>query len=89
MKKRHSRFGGLEMEHMGVRATLLDLVLDIPRDDHLDWPALVHMVHALDDMLSDPQRLAEWGQTAQRRVHDSFLILRQLHACSGLFMELV
>jgi predicted XRE-type DNA-binding protein len=43
MKKRHSRFGGPEMEHMRVRAKLLDLLLDIARDDQLDWPALVHI----------------------------------------------
>jgi hypothetical protein len=43
MKKRHSRFGGPEMEHMRVRAKLLDLLLDIARDDQLDWAALVHI----------------------------------------------
>src|SRR5688500_370198 len=42
MKKRHSRFGGPEMEHMRVRGTLLDLLLDTAREDRLDWPALVH-----------------------------------------------
>ena len=31
------------MEHMRIRAMLLDLLLDIARDDQLDWPALVHM----------------------------------------------
>jgi len=43
MKTRHSRFGGPEMEHMRVRAKLLDLLLDVAREDHLDWPALVHI----------------------------------------------
>ena len=43
MKKRHSRFGGSDMEHMRVRGKLLDLLLDIIRDDRLDWPALVHI----------------------------------------------
>src|SRR5687767_8351280 len=43
MKKRHSRFGGPEMEHMRVRGELLDLLLDIARDDQLDWPAVVHI----------------------------------------------
>ena len=31
------------MEHMRVRGTLLDLLLDIAREDQLDWPALVHI----------------------------------------------
>ena len=43
MKKRHSRFGGPGMEHMRVRGQLLDLLLDIARDDQLDWPAVVHI----------------------------------------------
>jgi predicted XRE-type DNA-binding protein len=43
MKTRHSRFGGPAMEHMRVRAKLLDLLLDTARDDQLDWPALVHI----------------------------------------------
>jgi predicted XRE-type DNA-binding protein len=43
MKKRHSRFGGSEMEHMRVRGELLDLLLDIAREDQLDWSALVHI----------------------------------------------
>ena len=43
MQQRHSRFGGPELEHMRVRGKLLDLLLDIARDDQLGWPALVHM----------------------------------------------
>ena len=43
MRKRHSRFGGSEMEHMRIRRTLLDLLLGVAREDQLDWPALVHM----------------------------------------------
>ena len=43
MKKRHSRFGGPGMEHMRVRAELLDLLLDIVREDRLDWPVVVHI----------------------------------------------
>lgn len=43
MKKRYSRFGGSEMEHMRVRGKLLDLLLNIAREDHLDWSALVHI----------------------------------------------
>jgi len=43
MQKRHSRFGGPEMEHMRVRAKLIDLLLTITREDQLDWPALVHI----------------------------------------------
>jgi predicted XRE-type DNA-binding protein len=31
------------MEHMRVRAKLLDLLLEIVRDDELAWPALVHI----------------------------------------------
>jgi predicted XRE-type DNA-binding protein len=31
------------MEHMRIRGKLLDLLLDIAREDHLDWPALVHI----------------------------------------------
>ena len=42
-RKRHSRFGGSEMEHMRIRGQLLDLLLNIVREDQLDWAALVHM----------------------------------------------
>ena len=31
------------MEHMRVRGELLDLLLDIAREDQLDWSALVHI----------------------------------------------
>jgi predicted XRE-type DNA-binding protein len=40
---RHSRFGGSEMEHMRIRSKLLELLLDVTREDQLDWPALVHI----------------------------------------------
>jgi trehalose synthase len=33
---------------------------------------------ALIDMLSDPDRADSWGQHAQRRVHDRFLVLHHL-----------
>jgi predicted XRE-type DNA-binding protein len=42
-RKRHSRFGGSEMEHMRIRRMLLDLLLDVAREDQLDWAAFVHM----------------------------------------------
>ena len=31
------------MEHMRVRGKLLDLLLNIAREDQLDWPALVYI----------------------------------------------
>jgi predicted XRE-type DNA-binding protein len=43
VKKRHSRFGGSEMEHMRIRARLLELLLDVAREDQLSWSALVHI----------------------------------------------
>ncbi len=38
------------------------------------------IAQALDDMLRDGTRLERWGQSAQRRVHDQFLVLGQLRA---------
>jgi trehalose synthase len=35
---------------------------------------------ALDEMLVNPARLEQWGQSAQRRVHDQFLVFGQLRA---------
>ena len=32
------------MEHMRVRGELLDLLLDIAREDQLNWSALVHIL---------------------------------------------
>jgi trehalose synthase len=36
------------------------------------------LADALIDMLSDPDRVDGWGQNAQRRVHDRFLVFHQL-----------
>jgi trehalose synthase len=44
---------------------------------------------ALDQMLADPDRLERWGQSAQRRVHDQFLVLTQLRAWGRLLLTLV
>jgi trehalose synthase len=44
---------------------------------------------AIDDMLTDAERLDRWGQSAQRRVHDQFLILGQLRAWGRLLMNLL
>jgi trehalose synthase len=44
---------------------------------------------ALDDMLADPDRLERWGQSAQRRVHDQFLVLTQLRAWGRLLTTLL
>jgi trehalose synthase len=40
---------------------------------------------ALEEMLVDPARLDAWGRSAQRRVYDSFLVLRQLREWGQLF----
>lgn len=50
-------------------------------------PAELHTV--LDDMLADPERLERWGQSAQRRVHDQFLVLTQLRAWGRLLATLL
>jgi trehalose synthase len=44
---------------------------------------------ALDEMLADPERLERWGQSAQRRAHDQFLVLTQLRAWGRLLSTLV
>jgi trehalose synthase len=44
---------------------------------------------ALDEMLADSERLERWGQSAQRRVHDQFLVLTQLRAWGRLLLTLV
>jgi trehalose synthase len=44
---------------------------------------------ALEDMLSDPERLERWGQSAQRRVHDEFLVLTQLRAWGRMLESLL
>jgi trehalose synthase len=44
---------------------------------------------ALDEMLADPERLERWGQSAQRRAHDQFLVLTQLRAWGRLLLTLV
>ena len=47
------------------------------------------MRRALDEMLADPDRLERWGQSAQRRVHDQFLVLGQLRAWGKLLTTLL
>jgi trehalose synthase len=45
----------------------------------VDDPEDVHTTAAvLHDMLSDSDRLDTWGSSAQRRVHDEFLVLGEL-----------
>ena len=44
---------------------------------------------ALGDMLGDPVRLERWGYSAQRRVHEHFLVFGQLRAWGKLLMSLV
>jgi trehalose synthase len=44
---------------------------------------------ALNEMLSDPHRLDRWGRSAQRRVHELFLIFSQLRAWGRLMMEVI
>jgi trehalose synthase len=44
---------------------------------------------ALDEMLVDEARLERWGQSAQRRVHDQFLVLGQLRAWGRLLAGLL
>jgi trehalose synthase len=45
--------------------------------------------HALADMLADPARLERWGHSAQRRVHEHFLVFDQLRAWGRLLAALV
>jgi trehalose synthase len=45
----------------------------------------VELARALSDMLADPVRLERWGHSAQRRVHEHFLIFGQLRAWAQLF----
>jgi trehalose synthase len=44
----------------------------------------IELQRALADMLSDPRRLERWGHSAQRRVHDHFLVFDQLRAWGRL-----
>ena len=44
---------------------------------------------ALAEMLAEPDRLERWGQSAQRRAHDQFLVLTQLRAWGRLLSTLV
>jgi trehalose synthase len=44
---------------------------------------------ALDEMLADPARLERWGRSAQRRVHDEFLVLTQLRAWGRMLAALL
>jgi trehalose synthase len=44
---------------------------------------------ALSEMLADPARLDRWGQSAQRRVHEHFLVFDQLRAWGRLISTLV
>jgi trehalose synthase len=44
---------------------------------------------ALADMLADPARLERWGYSAQRRVHEQFLVFDQLRAWGRLIATLV
>jgi trehalose synthase len=44
---------------------------------------------ALDEMLLDADRLERWGQSAQRRVHDHFLVLGQLRAWGQMLSSLL
>jgi hypothetical protein len=40
-------------------------------------------------MLADPARLERWGYSAQRRVHEHFLVFDQLRSWGKLLMSLV
>jgi hypothetical protein len=40
-------------------------------------------------MLADPARLERWGRSAQRRVHDEFLVLTQLRAWGRMLAALL
>jgi trehalose synthase len=44
---------------------------------------------ALDEMLLDADRLERWGQSAQRRVHDQFLVLGHLRAWGQMLSSLL
>jgi trehalose synthase len=44
---------------------------------------------ALVDMLMDPVRLERWGHSAQRRVHEHFLVFGQLRAWGRLLPSLI
>jgi hypothetical protein len=44
---------------------------------------------AMQDMLADPDRLERWGHSAQRRVHDQFLVLTQLRAWGRMLESLL
>jgi trehalose synthase len=50
---------------------------------------LGELQHALADMLADPARLERWGYSAQRRVHEQFLVFDQLRAWGRLLATLV
>ncbi len=49
----------------------------------------VELQGALSEMLADPARLDRWGQSAQRRVHEHFLVFDQLRAWGRLISTLV
>jgi trehalose synthase len=47
------------------------------------------LCRTLGDMLADPARLERWGYSAQRRVHEHFLVFDQLRSWGKLLMSLV
>jgi trehalose synthase len=49
----------------------------------------VELQGALYEMLADPERLERWGQSAQRRVHDQFLVFGQLRAWGQFLLMLL
>jgi trehalose synthase len=49
----------------------------------------LELAQALSDMLADPVRLDRWGHSAQRRVHEHFLIFSQLRGWARLLAALI
>ena len=52
-RQRHSRYGGLHLDHRRVRSALFDLLLRIAREDRLDQWAFAHMFNISQPRASD------------------------------------
>ena len=70
----------------GVRLQVRDSIDGRLAPDPEDARALAHI---LADMLADPERLEEWGRSAQQRVYQEFLIFGELRQWLALFHALV
>ncbi|MGQ0562670.1 MAG: glycosyltransferase [Gemmatimonadota bacterium] len=83
MWKRNAMLGSAQAS--GVRLQIRDGAEGRLIQDPEDSEAIAGVLH---DMLADPALLDEWGQNAQRRVHDEFLIFGELRKWLALLAQL-